>query len=216
MRFLNIFFPFRKHRSFLTEKRWHRCSVVLFGVCVVLCFLFNCFLISKIMPERPSFNVNIKYNLRDFTKSSSSEIVNTVVPFVYGSRVGCLMDNKIKPLPSYVMEKTVCNADIPGKIGSVARDFLQRNPLIVASNESEVAASMKKIIDKDTETRYCFVNKNANCASDKIVAYNRNAIFYLEVILASFFLTYIFALLVHIVYFNGLIFILYGENIEKS
>jgi len=172
-------------------------------------------LISKIIPERPSFNVNIKYNLRDFTKSSSSEIVNTIVPFVYEHRVGCVTGNKIRPLSDYVIEKTVCNADIAGKIGNVARDFIKRNPSAVATNESEVSASMKRILDTDTETRYCFVNRNANCTSDKIVAYNRNVVFYLEVIFASFIFTYLFALLMHVVYFNGLIFILYGEDIEK-
>jgi len=125
------------------------------------------------------------------------------------------MGNKIKPIPSYVMEKTVCNADIAGNIRSVARDFLKRNPSIVASNESEVSANMIKILDTDTETRYCFVNRNADCTSDKIVAYDRNIIFYLEVGLASFVITYLFALFLHVVYFNGLIFILYGEDVEK-
>jgi len=215
MRFLNIFFPFKKQRSFLNEKLWHRFSIVSFAVCVVLCFFFNCYWLNNIMPERPFLNVSIKYNLKDYTKSSSSEIINTIASFTDGYRVGCLTKTKVKPIPSYVMNKTVCNSDIPSKIRSVARTFIKSNPSIIKANEDQVVSDMEKMIAEDKETRYCFINQGANCTSDKIVAYERNIIFYLEVFFASFGLTYLFALIIHVMYFNGLIFILYGADIEK-
>ena len=210
MPLVNIFFPFKHHQSFLSKKRWYRFSIVSFWVCIIAAFCFICYMVSSVVVEQPGFNVDIRYNLRDFTKATSSDIVNTVPAFVDGYRVGCKVEKRVKPLSDSVINKTVCNSDLANRLDVVSATFLKVNPSAITTDKKAIAAAMAKTISEDKETRYCFVNQGANCMSYNIVAYERNIFFYVEVFLISVIVTYIIAVILHVIYFNGLIYILYG------
>ena len=204
-------FFFKRTDINLQEKWWHRFFVVLFTIFLISFFLVFLLIMSEAIPEK-SFNVDIKYNLREFTKTSSKDIANTVPAFnLLNYKVGCFEDDKIKYVSYSALNETVCSSDLRSNIDKVAEIFLQNNPLIKDTKENAIK-EMTKILDEDTETRYCFVSKNANCTSDKIITYKRNPIFYLEVFLASLFSTYLVALILQFVYFKGFIYIIYGKK----
>lgn len=208
--FSRLFF-FKRTDINLQEKWWHRFFVVLFNIFVIAFFLFSFLTMNVVIPEK-TFNVDIKYNLREFTKNSSKDIADTVPAFnLLNYQVGCLENGKINSVPYYALNETICSSDLRGNIDKVAEIWLQKHPLIKDTKEQTII-KITTVLDEDTETRYCFVSKDANCISDKIISYKRNLIFYLEMFLASLVSTYLVVLILRFIYFKVLIYIIYGKK----
>lgn len=54
------------------------------------------------------------------------------------------------------------------------------NSYMEESTDALVAAIQKRL-PEDTEQRYCFVATDLRCGADKIVAYDHNLVFYLQI-----------------------------------
>jgi hypothetical protein len=212
MKIISKLFFLKRTDVNLENKWWHRLFVVLFVIFVVIFFLGSLILLNISIPEN-KFNVDIKYNLREFSKNSSKDIANTVPAFnLLNYEVGCLKnDNSIKHFSNFALEKSICSSDIRRNIDKISEIFLQKHPSINDSKEQAIY-SLTRVLDEDTESRYCFINNDIGCSSDKIIAYQKSPVFYLEVFLISVFLTYLNILFLQLIYFKGFIYIIYGKK----
>jgi hypothetical protein len=209
-----IFFPFANNKTFLSEKWWHRFFVIIY--IIILCiFSIATVLISLGMVKEEIFNTNIKNNLRDFTKNSDKSVANAVPLFLeQGNKIGCLENSKISYISTYTLEtKVFCNADIPGHLDEASRFYAN---LITGSSTGELKNALSEVLSKDTEKRYCFMHKDLDCSSDKVISYSRNAIYYAQVIGYSLIAVYFFSLILQVLYFKGLIYIIYGKNLNSN
>jgi hypothetical protein len=212
MNIKKVFFPFGKKYSYLSEKWWHRFFVVIFAVSVVLFFISSIFSSYLGIPEK-KFNISIQYNLRDFTKTSAKDVVNTIPAFnLMDYKIGCLKDSSINYVSTYDLNNSVCSSDLRGNIDKVADIFMKNNYQFADKTKSQMVQMIAEALEKDTEYRYCFLNQSIGCMSDKIITYKKNFIFYAEVLIASVLATYLYSLILQFVYFRGLIYIIYGKK----
>lgn len=210
--FTKIFFLKGPKGIDLETKWWHRFFVVLFIILVIVIFFSSLLMTSEVIPET-IYNVNIQYNLRDFTKNSSPEIIDTIPAFIsLNYKIGCLDGNRIDYFWISDLNKCICSSDLRGNIDNIALLVSQKNVEYSNVSKSKMIAALTDTLNKEAETRYCFIVNSVKCSSDKIVAYRRNIIFYLEMFFASLILTYMVGLFVQFVYFKGLIFIIYGNK----
>lgn len=209
MKIKQFIFPFAKHYSFLSEKWWHRFFTVAYTV-VVCGFLIVALFVSLESIGEKGFNTTIKNNLRDFSKNSDKSIVNTVPLFLkQGGKIGGFENNTIGYVSTYTLEnETFCSADISSHLDEAADKIIGNGTLTVERRRD----ALSEILAKDTEKRYCFIPKDINYSSDKVVSYNRNAIYYLQVLVYSLLSTYIFSLFLQVIYFKGLVYIIYGRR----
>jgi|GEM_PF-3542563 len=216
MKIKNIIFPLSKHNEFLSEKWWHRLFVVFYFVGIAS-FLVIAFFISVSSIGEHSFNITVKNNLRDFSKQNNSSIANTVPLFLEQSdKIGCLENNNVKYVSTYTLEnETFCSADIPSHLDEAANKIIGNGTLSVEQRRD----ALSQMLAKDTEKRYCFVPivpNSLDCSSDKVIAYNRNTIFYLQAIIYTLIASYIFSLILQVIYFKGLIYIIYGRKVNSK
>lgn len=210
MKIKNLIFPFTKHYSFLTEKWWHRFFTVAYAV-AICGFLIAAIFISFEGVGEKAFNTTIKNNLRDFSKNSNKSIANTVPLFLeQGGKIGCFENNKISYVSSYNLENdTFCSADISAHLDEAAGKIVGDGSLTLEKRKELLSGALLK----DTEKRYCFINKESiDCLSANIVSYDRNFMYYLQAIIYSLISTFLFSLFLQILYFNGLIYIVYGKK----
>ena len=209
MKIKNLIFPFTKHYSFLTEKWWHRFFTVAYAV-AVCGFLIAAVFVSLEGVGEKTFNTTIKNTLRDFSKNSDKSIANTVPSFLeQGGKIGCFENNKIGYISTYTLEnETFCSADISSHLDEATQKIIGGGSLTVERRKE----LLSEMLTKDTEKRYCFMPNVLNCSSDKVISYNRNVIYYLQVIIYSLFTTYLFSLFLQVLYFKGLIYIVYGKK----
>lgn len=209
MNIFKIMFPFEGHRS-LSNKWWHRLSVVLFFLISAISLIFLVTLFLSSFPEN-KFNINIKYSLEDFTKDSPKSTVNTIPSFIeLEHRIGCLEnDDSIRRISLYELEKNVCSSDLEGNLKEVADIlYLDNHEFGSVINLQNMLANM---LDEDMGKRNCFIRTDFECNSGEIVSYERNIIFYLESFLIPIVIVYILGLVLQIIYFKALIYIIYGK-----
>lgn len=209
---MKIFPKFIKINIDLESKWWHRVFVILFFILMML-FLVFYFLLGGIPIPETSFNIDIKYNLREFTRTSSQDVINTIPAFnLLNYKIGCLKDNKeIDYVSNYNLKKSACSSNLRGNIEQVAETLIANNPSITSTKEGMINYLNEKL-DEDVETRYCFIHNDVGCNSDKIITYERNIIYSLESFIAFFASVYLFALILQVIYFRGLIYIIYGKK----
>ncbi len=201
---------FRRTDINLGERPWHRVFIVSFVFSIIIFFLFSLLIAFNHTPEN-TFNVNIKYNLQDFTRASSKDMANTIPAFrPIDYKVGCLNGNKIESVSIISLERSVCSPDLRGNIDKVAEIFIQENYLNASAKE-QMVNDMTKFLDEDTNAGNCFLN-GVNCVPDKIITYKRNAIFYLEVCFFALLATYLMVFILQFLYFKVFLFIIYGKN----
>lgn len=208
MNIKSIFFPFAKKYSFLEKNWWHRLFIVIYLLVISIFFLLSFVIVSENISEKV-YNTTVKDNLRNFSKNSEKDITNTVPIFLkYGAKVGCLENDKITQISNYFLdENSFCSPDIPNRIDDASKKLSKNASLSI----EDTKVALLSVVAKDTEVRYCFLNKNLNCSSDKIVSYNKSFIYYLEILLYPLLLTYLTSLLVQILYFKGLMYVIFGK-----
>lgn len=207
-----IFFPFTTRHTQLQTKWWHRFFVVTYVISLLFFFLPALAVTADSLPES-LFNLEITDNLRDFSKNSSISIANTVPSFLnLKGKFGCLRNSKINYLSTYSLESNaVCSSDISIHIDETANKL--KDMMDDESIKTEVAK--KFVLDdlsKNIEKRFCFIDKNIDCASDEIVNYHFNIFYYLQIVVYSVLATYLFSIFLQIIYFKGFIYIIYGKN----
>lgn len=175
-------------------------------------FLLSIVFSSGIIPDS-IVNFKIKNNLRDFSKNSDVSITNTVPAFLnQHGKFGCLQNNKIEYISTYILEnKSICNADIKLNLDETAKTINSMAEYKLTPVE-EVKKSILEKLYENNEKRYCFIHKDISCSSDKIVNYRLNSFYYLQTATYSLLSTYLFSLLVQIIYFKGFIYIIYGKK----
>lgn len=214
MKIKNLIFPFTKYYSFLTEKWWHRFFTVAYAV-VVCGFLIAAIFVSLEGVGEKTFNTTIKNNLRDFSKNSDKSIANTVPLFLQqGGKIGCFENNKIGYVSTYSLEnETFCSADISAHLNEAAEKIVGDGSLTLERRKE----ALSEALAKDTEKRYCFIRKEGiDCLSNNIVSYNRNFVYYLQVFAYSLLATFLFSLFLQVLYFKGIIYIVYGKKSKAS
>lgn len=210
----SILFPFAKQYRFLMEKWWHRLFVVVYVVIIVGLIVVSFLgVLVSIEESDATYNISVKNNLRDFSKNSDKNIANTVPLFLKQTgSVGCLEDNKIGYVSTYVLEdETFCSADISAHLDEAAEKIIGNGTLTVDKRRELLSGALVK----DTEKRYCFIPKDINCSSDKVVSYNQSILYYLQVIIFPIIITYLFSLFFQVTYFKGLIYIIYGRKFKN-
>lgn len=208
-----IFLPLAKSHVELHTKWWHRFFVVIYVLLMVIFFLIALTVSSRNIPEK-SFNLKIKNNLRDFSKNSSTSTINTVSDFVaQDGKFGCLQNNKINYyISTYDLKnKAVCSADIGSHIEETANKLKD-----IADDKSLSTEEFKKFVTnnlyKNDIKRYCFIRKSIDCDSAEIVNYHFSIYYYLQVVVYSLLVTYLFSLFLQTIYFKGFIYIIYGKK----
>lgn len=233
MKIKKVAFPFSESYSFLGEKWWHRFFIVAYVITALATLGIAVALSIEGVEEKP-YNINIKNNLRDFSKNSDKSVSNTVPLFLeQGGNIGCLEGNRINYVSTYSLrEKTFCSADILTHIDQASRKVLTNGSLNSKSkriitdedfnklnggsgkvlSEEERNNLLSDVISKDSEKRYCFVSADIDCSSDKIISYNKNVVYYLQVITYSLISVYLVSLFLQVLYYKGFIYIVYGRN----
>jgi len=215
--FRKIFFPFAKCHIDLHTKWWHRLVVVIFFISLISFLLLALAVSSENIPENIS-NLKIKNDLRDFSKESSTSTINTIptntIPTFLKQRgkFGCLQKDEIKFVSTYLLEnKSICSADINLNIDEISK-FINDIAEYSSTNIEELKKSILNNLNENNEKRYCFIHKNIDCMSDKIVNYDFNILYYFQVIIYSLLSTYLFSLFLQIIYYKGIIYIIYGKK----
>lgn len=224
MKIKKALFPFSDHRDSLKAKWWHRLFVVVFAF---LIFIGTLSVIAGTIAGGGvgyyKINSKILSNLNEFTAKQDTSISDTVSLFTEQySQIGCLEDSgKISYVSSYTLEnKAYCSADLSAHLPSVAdRIIREQNPSAVyntsqyQSDKNGLIQALNQRLSEDTEKRYCFVNKDIVCSSSSnIVAYKPNILFYLQGLIISAVGLYLFSLFAQLLYFKGLIYIIYGNR----
>ncbi len=186
-------FPFSSNNEHLKDKWWHRLFSVLYFVSIVI-FIFGAILVSSQTISDSTFNSKIKNNLKDFSASSDVSLSNTIPNFLQqDTKFGCLQDSgKIDYVSTYSLQNSsFCSADIGSHLSDVS-DMIIRNQN--PNSKDNLVGALTEIMRRDTEKRYCFIDHDISCASNKIVAYNHSVVFYLLVGIYSLIATYLFSL----------------------
>jgi len=209
MKIKKVAFPFSGTHPLLGEKWWHRFFIVAYVITTLATLGIAVALSIEGVEEKP-YNINVKNNLRDFSKNSDTSVSNTVPLFLeQGGNIGCLEDNRIKYVSVYTLEKkTFCSADIPSRLDDVSQKFIGNDSSTVERRKE----LLSEMISKDSEKRYCFISNEIDCSSDKVVSYNKNAVYYLQVIIYSLVSVYLVSIFLQILYYKGFIYIVYGKN----
>jgi hypothetical protein len=173
-------------------------------------------MVGDSIPEK-NFNISIKYNLQEFTKNSSRDIANTIPAFnLLDYKIGCLNGSNIDYVSDYALKKSICSSDVRSNIKEITEFMLLDSEQAYSDyNKQTLEKAVIEKIDESNEKRNCFIHKDVKCASDKIVAYKKNIIFYLEQILISIFFILLFVLILQVVYFKGFIYIIYGNKYKN-
>lgn len=233
MKIKKVIFPFSGSYSLLEEKWWHRFFIVAYVITTLATLGIAVALSIEGVEEKP-YNINIKNNLRDFSKNSDTSVSNTVPLFLeQGGNIGCLEDNRIKYVAVDTLEKkTFCSADILTHIDQASRKVLTSGSLnseskrIITDEEfnnlnggpGKVLSGEERnnllldVISRDSEKRYCFVSADIDCSSDRIVSYSKNIVYYLQVIAYSLVTVYLVSVFLQVLYYKGFIYIVYGKN----
>lgn len=209
----NFLFPFISNYLFLTEKWWHRFFVVIYVILMIIVLLISALIFSSVVDEN-QHNITIKNNLREFSKNSEKTIANTIPLFLnQADKIACFESSKISYLSRYDLEtKSICSSDIESNADKIAQSYLKDHTASVDEKKKLIL----DILAKDSEKRYCFIHNDMKCASDKIISYNRNPLFYLQVFAYSLIVACLFSYILQILYYKGLIYIIYGKkNIGK-
>lgn len=210
--FRKFFSPFAKCHIDLHTKWWHRLFVVIFFISLISFFLLALTVSSENIPENIS-NLKIKNNLRNFSKESSTSTINTIPAFLQQrGKFGCLQKDGIKFVSTYLLEnKSICNADINLNIDETSK-FINGITEYSSTNIKDLKKYILNNLNENNEKRYCFIHKDIDCMSDKIINYSFNILYYFQVIIYSLLSTYLFSLFLQIVYFKGIIYIIYGKK----
>ncbi len=210
MKIKKILFPFLKYNSFLKDKWWHRLFVVFYNITVVAFLIVAFFVAYSSISETP-FNTKIINNLRDFSKNSDKSMANTVPSFLkQGQKIGCFEDGKYNYVSTYSLQhETFCSSDLSSHLDEAAQVIMGDDSLTFERRKE----ALSEALTNDKEKRYCFIRKQGvDCLSNNIISYNKNIIFYLQVIASSFLTAYLFSLFLQLLYFKGLIYIIYGKK----
>lgn len=208
MNISRLIFPFKDYKS-LANKWWHRLFSVFFFLAEATVLISLVILFFEFLPEN-KFNITVKTNLEEFTRNSAQDIINTIPLFVgLENRVGCLENNSVRSIYNYELEGNACSSDLRGNIIEIATMLYSGNPEY--SSVRKLQSDLITLLDNDMSKRYCFIRKDLECSSNEIISYERNIIFYLESLLISVIIIYILGLLFQIMYFKGLIYIIYGK-----
>ncbi len=209
MKTRKIFLPFSGDEKFLKEKWWHRFFTVLFVISLLVVFLIGSIISVESVKDSIS-NTTIKNNLRSFTQNSSPSVTNTVPDFLaQGTKFTCLKSGIFDQISVYdLSSKAFCNLNISNFVDELAEQFTGDGRLTL--EERKVA--IKDALSRDREKRYCVIHKDIDCASENIVVYTHNILFYAQVLSRTLVTVYVFSLIVQLIYFKGLIYILYGKK----
>lgn len=191
-------------------KWWHRFLKVAFLFSLVITFLIS-FAISFTTISPTKNNTTIINNLRDYTASNSFSTDNTIPAFLEMSGdLGCYdpTTNNISYVGEYYLEKSYCNYDFITNADKVVDFFNKQFPEKNFTKEG----LFNKILNKDTEKRYCLIDKDASCKSDKIVKYNKTTMFYIEAIFYSLLAVIIWGFFWSLFYHRVFLYILYGNK----
>jgi len=201
----------------LADKWWHRLLKVIFSIITFIVFILS-FIIASSSINPTKYNSAI-ITLRDFTKSSSENIDNTIPEFIkIDGSTGCLdlTTNHVDYLSSYDLNLDgICNANIQKNIDKVAKLVLAENVAYRNYTSDEIKGLLQHILDTDTEHRYCFIPISVKCSSDKIVNYRHNALFYLEALGIAIIVFFVWTIIIISIYYKGIVYIIYGSNKVK-
>jgi hypothetical protein len=213
MNIKNILFPFNHSNEHLKEKWWHRLFVVAFVIFVLLGLAVSIGVIGEELGSR-NFNSTVQTNLKDFTAAQDKSVSDATSLFLNKySQIGCLEDSgKISYVSTYELKnQALCSADLSAHLSDVA-DKIISSENISANYKNELIGKLSQTLQEDTEKRYCFVPKNICASSGNIVAYKHGAIFYLQIAIYALVITYLLSLFLQLMYFKGLIYIIYGKK----
>jgi len=197
-------------REGLDTKWWHRLLKVLFFFSLVLIFTVSLAIsISTITPNKR--NTIIINNLKDFTASSNYDIVNTIPFFLKtDGEIGCYNSEtkKISYASEYFLQKSFCSFDIINRADDVVNLFNKENP---GANYTR-SDLFNKVLNKDTEKRYCLINKDVDCLSKNIVKYRKTSLFYIEAMTYSLVVVSLLGLLLIFLYNRVFLYIIFGHK----
>lgn len=198
-------------REGLDKKWWHRLIKVAFFFSLIIVFLSSLAIsLSSTTPN--TRNSTIINNLRDFTASSDFSIVNTVPSFMaIKGELGCFNPdaNEISYVSEYLLEESFCSYDIVYRVDDAVRFFNRNTP-----GADYTRDGLSKILNKDTDKRYCLIKKDIDCQSRNIVKYNKASLFYIEAIFYSLIPVLIWGALGIVFYYRLFLYIIFG-NKEK-
>lgn len=197
-------------REGLSEKWWHRFLKVVYFLSLAVVFLIA-FAIASNSVTPTNGNTTVINNLRDFAASSDNSIVNTVPGFLeINGELGCYHPetNKITYASEYFIEKSFCSYDIVSRADDAVSFYNKEYP---GANYTRNDL-FEKIFNKDTEKRYCLINKDVDCQSKNIVKYNKTALFYAEAGLYSLLTVLIWGLFWMLFYNRVFLYIIYGSK----
>lgn len=210
MKIKKAVFPFSGTYPLLGEKWWHRFFIVAYVITSLATLGVSVALSIEGVEEKP-YNINIKNNLRDFSRDSDKSVSNTVPLFLKQSgSIGCLDGDRINYVSTYALEKgSFCSAEISSHIDEAANKIVGDGSLTFEKRKE----LLSEALNKDTQKRYCFVHKESiDCLSENVISYDKNVVYYLQVIAYSLISVYVVSLLLQILYYKGFIYIVYGKN----
>lgn len=197
---------------------WHRFLKVVFFFSLGVVFLIS-FVISFNFIALSGINTTIVSNLNDFTASSDNETTNTIPSFLrIDGELGCFNPdtNHINQIGNYYAEKyslmeSYCSYDLVSKIDD-AVSF--HNILHPGANWTK--ERILELLNKDTEKRYCLINKDVGCSSKNIVKYIKTPVFYIEALFYPLLAVFIWGIFWSVVYHRIFLYIVYGNKKIKK
>jgi hypothetical protein len=205
----NRFVGIRKDLD-LQKKWWHRLLKVIFITFLGLLLPFSYYVSMNSVYEN-STNISVITNLRDYTKTSSED--NSIQGFlsVRGS-TACLNGNELHYFSEYILSSEgVCNIDMTANIDKVV-GVMRSQQRFQKFNTEEIRSTVLNELQNGKERRYCYMPVSLDCESKNVVKYYRNYIYYLKPVLLSFLATSSAALLMQILYYRGLIYVIFGSK----
>lgn len=198
-------------REGLNKKWWHRLIKVAFFFSLIIVLLFSLAIsLSSTTPN--ARNSTIISNLRDFTASSDLSTVNTIPSFLeINGELGCYNPDKseIDYVSKYLLEESFCSYDIVYRADDAVSFFNRNTP-----GANYTRDGLSKILNKDTNKRYCLIKKDIDCQSRNIVKYNKASLFYIEAIFYSLIPVLIWGAFGIVFYYRLFLYIIFG-NKEK-
>lgn len=214
--FKKIIFPFSSEKyKFLERKWWHRLIKVIFLGFLLLIAVFLFVIRNEIVKEN-SFNISSKENLKTFSANSESKDQVNLIPSFFQKRekVGCIKGNKIKEIREFELDKSFCNKDIENNSDAITTYIQKRIPEywdITHNNLKElIIKKYNEFLLRDWEKPYCFIETSLDC--DKIIAYQKNILFYIQAIFYIAIIIYILSILWQLAYYKWIIYIVYGSD----
>lgn len=211
---LNYFTDNHPSKTYLEQKWWHRLFKVFFFSSVILVFILSGLIFHKSI-EPTTLNSKIIIDLNTFTKNNDPNLIDTIPSFLeLNGNLGCI-DRKKKNInhrSSYLLEKSICTADVGKNLKAIARILPLKIDSYSDVDVQEIEESLRKIIARDSERRYCFIHNDVDCSSHDIVKYKGNIVFYFQVagyvilVLTTWSLFWLFF------YYKVILYIVYGNN----